>query len=105
MDNPEEFEAAFKDIIDNNEFDGPDLQDIATREIMETLASVNFLAAQLSHMAYEAITSREVQVSSDEFMDLLKEIRDLSDKFNDEIEVEIYVIDDDDEEDESIEDD
>jgi hypothetical protein len=99
MAESEEFESKFQEIISKEDFDEPDLQKIAIHEISETLSSVSFLCAQLSHLMNEVVTSMEVEVTP-AFMELLTKVKETSDKFNDEIQVDIVFNDDFDEDEE-----
>jgi len=97
MTNPEDFDSKFNEIISNEDFGKNDLDKNIINEMSDTLASISFLSAQLSHILYEAITSKEVEIS-DSFIELLGKVKEISDLFNDEIEIEINLEDEDDEE-------
>ena len=101
MAESEEFNSRFEEIISQENFEEPDLQKIAIHEISETLSSVTFLCAQLSHLMNEVITSMEVDLTP-AFMELLNKVKETSDKFNDEIQIDVVFNDDfeDDDEDE-----
>ena len=101
MAESEEFNSRFEEIISQENFEEPDLQKIAIHEISETLSSVTFLCAQLSHLMNEVITSMEVDLTP-AFMELLHKVKETSDKFNDEIQIDVVFNDDfeDDDEDE-----
>jgi hypothetical protein len=95
MADSEDFDSKFNEIISNEKFGKNDLDKDIINEISDTLASISFLSAQLSHILYEAITSKEVEISAS-FMELLGKVKDISDLFNDEIEIEINLEEDED---------
>lgn len=105
MAESEEFESKFQEIISQEDFEEPNLQKIAMHEISETLSSVTFLCAQLSHLMNEVITSMQVELTP-AFLDLLAKVKEASDKFNDDIQIDIVFNDEfeDDEEDDEEED-
>lgn len=99
MAESEEFNSKFEEIISQENFEEPDLQKIAIHEISETLSSVTFLCAQLSHLMNEVITSMEVELTP-AFMELLNKVKEASDKFNDDIQIDVVFNDDFDDDDE-----
>jgi len=104
MAESEEFDSKFQEIISQESFEEPNLQKIALHEISDTLSSVTFLCAQLSHLMSEVITSMDVELTP-AFMDLLMNVKATSDKFNDDIQIDIVFNDDleDEDDDEDIE--
>jgi hypothetical protein len=97
----DDFDSKFEEIISQEDFEEADFQKIAVSEISETLASISFLCAQLSNLLNESLKTTEIEISAS-FMEVLKEVKDASEKFNEEIliEIEFGDTDEDDEEEE-----
>lgn len=97
----DDFDSKFEEIISQEDFEEADFQKIAVSEISETLASISFLCAQLSNLLNESLKTTEIEISAS-FMEILKEVKDVSEKFNEEIliEIEFGDTDEDDEEEE-----
>jgi|688.fasta_scaffold307874_2 hypothetical protein len=97
MGSNDDFESKFNEIISQENFDEPDFQKIAINEISDTLASMTFSCAQLSNILFEAISCNEIEITA-AFMELLKDLKDSTENFNDEVEIEITFDDYEDEE-------
>lgn len=102
MGNSDEFDSKFEEIISKESFEEPDLNKIAINEISETLSSVTFLSAQLSHLMNEIFNSMDVEITTS-FLELLGKVKEASELFNDEIQIDI-VFNDNDEDDDNEED-
>lgn len=103
MGTEDDFDSKFEEIISNESFEETDFQKIAVSEIAETLASISFLCAQLSNLLNESLKTTEIEIS-ESFMEILKEVKDASEKFNEEILIEIEFNDTDEDEDDEEED-
>jgi hypothetical protein len=84
----DDFDSKFEEIISQENFEEADFQKIAVSEISDTLASISFLCAQLSNLLNESLKTAEIEISAS-FMEILKEVKDASEKFNEEILIEI----------------
>jgi hypothetical protein len=105
MASAEEFDSKFDEIISQEDFDEPSFQQIALNEVSETLASITFVCAQLSNLMSELLRASDVEITAD-FLELLNNVKEVSEKFNDDIQMDIIFSDDyDDDLDEDNEDD
>ena len=105
MASAEEFDSKFDEIISQEDFDEPSFQQIALNEVSETLASISFACAQLSNLMSELLRASDVEITAD-FLELLNNVKEVSEKFNDDIQMDIIFSDDyDDDLDEDNEDD
>ena len=104
MGSEDDFDSKFEEIISQENFEETDFQKIAVSEISDTLASITFLCAQLSNLLNESLKTTEIDISAS-FMEILKEVKDASEKFNEEIliEIEFGDTDEDDEEEDDVE--
>jgi len=88
MASAEEFDSKFDEIISQEDFDEPSFQQIALNEVSETLASITFVCAQLSNLMNELLRASDVEITAD-FLELLNNVKEVSEKFNDDIQIDI----------------
>jgi flagellar biosynthesis/type III secretory pathway chaperone len=88
MASAEEFDSKFDEIISQEDFDEPSFQTIALNEVSETLASITFACAQLSNLMNELIKASDVEITA-AFLELLNNVKEVSEKFNDDIQIDI----------------
>jgi len=92
MASAEEFDSKFDEIISQEDFDEPSFQKIALNEVSETLASITFACAQLSNLMSELLNASDVEITAD-FLELLNNVKEVSEKFNDDIQMDIIFSD------------
>lgn len=94
MDQPEDFESKFNDIIDNGQFEKP-LMKVALEEMTQTLESMSLVQAQIAHILMECLDSDMLEMEN-AIIDLLQSLRMTSEQLLDELDIEIEFDDDDD---------
>jgi hypothetical protein len=91
--NHNEFEEKFKEMINNEEFEPP-LVRVALDEIADTLASLTLASAEIAALLCNVMGSPELEVEESIYQ-LLINLRDSSDIFFQDFEIEIEKEDDD----------